>query len=329
MTKYFIILRIKIMLKLVRIFGLYISLSGNGKKLFRRLYGMLNDARSLPHYRELLVTINDTISADKQRWFSCIRASDAGFKEFIPAWYISQSKIKPEQLYYRFFKMGAVLLYEHTSLFLAYNISVGIKAKRRCILLAFLKRVYDDLLDNEHIDKGILFNRQPNKELMDNADYRLFLDFRKKIREIAPPAEFVNYYAMLKEVNDAQGTQFAEDGEKNTIPYKIKNGFLLDMYIMMNDLPQELIRALDVTAEFFAFLDDFYDYDEDLVKGKITYINQSADPRRALEQKYEETAAYLRSNSPNPYGYLKGVGNLMKNVLFTRENKLNKLSLFI
>ena len=212
---------------------------------------------------------------------------------------------------------------------MAYNISIDNQAKRRCILLAFLKRVYDDLLDNEHIDKGILFDSQPKKELMDNADYRLLLDLRKKIREISPPSEFVNYYAILKEVNDAQGVRAAVDIAKNTIPYKIRNGFLTDMYIMMNDLPQELIRALDVTAEFFACLDDFYDYDEDLAKGKITYINQSQDPQGSLEQKFEETAVYLRSNSPNPDGYLKGVENLMKNVFFTRAKKLNKLSLFI
>jgi len=307
----------------VKIFGLYLSLSGNGKRLFRRLYKMLNDARSQPYYQGLVANINDTMSADKQRWFSCIRASDAGFKEFIPDWYIAGSKIKPEQLYYRFFKFGAVLLYEHSSLFLAYNISVDIPARKRCILMAFLKRVYDDMLDNENIDKEILFNPQPNKELMGNADYRLFLELRKKIREIAPPAKFGNYYALLQEVNDAQG------GVKNTIPYKIKNGTLLDMYIMMNDLPQELIKALDVTAVFFAYVDEFYDYNEDLAQGKSTYINQSLDPKGALEQKFNETAVYLRKNSPNPEGYLKGVENLMKNVFFTRKEKLDKLSLFI
>jgi hypothetical protein len=283
---------------------------------------MLNDSRSLPHYQSLLATINATMSVDRKRWFSCIKASDTGFKEFIPAWYIAESKIKPEQLYYRFFKNGAVLLYEHTSLFLAYNISVDTKAQKRCILLTFLKRVYDDLLDNEHINKEILFNLQPNKELLDNAEYRLFLDLRKKIREIAPPSEFLNYYATLKEVHDAQDT-------KNPIPYKIKNGFLLDMYIMMNDLPEELTWALNVTAEFFACLDNFYDYDEDLGRGKITDINQSRNPKEALEQKFQETAVYLRINSPNPDGYLKGLENLMKNVFFAREKKLEKLSLFI
>jgi len=317
------------MLKLVKIFGLYVSLSGYGKKLFRRLYRMLNDARSLPHYQEMVASINGTMSADKERWFSCIRASDAGFKEFIPAWYIAQSKVKPEQLYYRFFKMGAILLYEHSSLFSAYNISVDTQAKRRCILMAFLKRVYDDLVDDEHIDKEVLFDNQPNKELLNNADYRLFLDFRKRIREIAPLSQFGNYYATLKEVNDAQGVQPIGNTARSPIPYKIRNGFLLDMYIMMNNLPSELIRALDVTAEFFACLDEFYDYDEDRVKGKITYIKQRQNPKVALEKKYEETAIYLGSNSPNPDGYLKGLGNLMKNVLFTRENKLNKLSLFI
>lgn len=312
-------------LKLAKIFGLYLSLSANGKRLFKRLYRMLNDARTLSHYRGLLASINDTLSADKQRWFSCIRASDAGFKKFIPAWYIAESKIKPEQLYYRFFKMGAILLYEHTSLFSAYNLVVDTRAQGRCILLAFLKRVYDDLLDNEHIDKEVLFNRQPNPDLLGNADYRLLLDFRKKIREIALPSEFTNYYALLKEVNAAQSPGVSN----NTIPYKIRNGFLLDMYIMMNNLPLELVRALDVTAEFFAYLDDFYDYDEDLAKGKTTQINQSPDPRVTLEKKYAQAAIYLKAHSPNPDGYLKGLGNLMQNVFFTRENKLNKLSLFI
>lgn len=316
-------------IKLAKIFGLYLSLSGNGKQLFRRLYRMLKDAKSLPHYRGLLATINDTLSADKQRWFFCIRASDAGFKEFIPAWYIAASKIKPEQLYYRFFKMGAILLYEHTSLFSAYNLTVDTQAKRRCILLAFLKRVYDDLLDNEQIDKNVLFNRQPDQDFVGNADYRLLLEFRKKIREIALPLEFTNYYALLKEVNEAQGLRFSGPGANNNVSYKIRNGFLLDMYIMMNDLPPELIRAMDITAEFFACLDDFYDYDEDLSRGKITQINQSPDPKMALEKKYAQAAAYLRAHSPNPDGYLKGVGNLMHNVFFTRENKLNKLSLFI
>ena len=316
-------------LKLARIFGLYISLSGNGKKLFRRLAKMLNDARSLPYYQGLMVEINDTLSIDKEGWFSCIRASDAGFKEFIPAWYIAQSKIKLEQLYYRFLKIGAILLYEHASLFSAYNISVDIESKKRCILLAFLKRVYDDLLDNEHVNSEILFNSKPNQELINNLDYRLFLDLRGKVRDKAPPLEFVNYYAILKEVSDAQSILFTEGSVKNTISYKIKNGFLLDMYFMMNDLPEDLVRALDVTAEFFASLDNFYDYDEDLAKGKITYINQSVDPKGALEKKYEATAAYLRMNSPNPDAYLRGVGNLMKIIFFTSEKKLSKLSLFI
>lgn len=277
---------------------------------------------SLPNYRALLTSINNNINADKKRWFECIRASDAGFVEFIPAWYIAQSKIKPELLYYRFFKNGAVLLYEHTSLFLAYNITLDKAARRRCILLTFLKRVYDDLLDNERLNKEILFLQEPNQELLNNPEYRLFLDLRKKIREIAPPAEFNHYYALLQEVHAAQNS-------KNPIAYKIKNGFLLDMYMMMNTPPQELIAALEVTAEFFAYLDNYYDLDEDLAHGKITEINQSADPQKMFAQKFQEVAVYLRANSPNPDAYLTGIGNLMKIVFFARDKKLDKLSLFI
>jgi len=283
---------------------------------------MLTDSSSLPDYQTLLTSVNDNINADKKRWLDCIRASDSGFVEFIPAWYIAQSKIKPELLYYRFFKNGAVLLYEHSSLFLAYNIPLDKKAFKRCILLTFLKRVYDDLLDNEQINKEVLFVEQPNQELLNNPEYRLFLDLRKRVREIAPPAEFNHYYALLQEVHAAQGS-------KNTIAYKIKNGFLLDMYMMMNNPPKELIDALEVTAEFFAYLDNYYDLEEDLKRGKITEINQSADPKEMFAQKFQEVAVYLRANSPNPDAYLTGIGNLMKIVFFARDKKLDKLSLFI
>jgi hypothetical protein len=329
LKKYSGISKIKTMFKLIKILGLYFSLSAQGKKLFRRLYRMLKDAKKMPHYAGMMVSIDETMSADQERWFACIRSSDRAFKEFIPAWYIALSKVKPEQLYYRFFKMGAILLYEHLSLFSAYNIRVDFAGQKRCLLFAFLKRVYDDLLDNEHIDKTHLFSDQPRPELLDNAEYRLLLEFRKKIRVMAQPERFPNYYALLKEVNDAQGLSLSVKSANKAIPYKIKNGFLLDMYIMMNALPGELIRAMDVTAEFFAYLDDFYDYEQDLAQGKATDINQSQNAQSSLEQKFQQAADYLRANSPNPDGYLKGIGNLMKNVIFTRQSRLNKLSAFI
>lgn len=315
------------MVKHLKFFWLYLGLSSAGKKLFRQLRDMLSQGGSPAHSRQLLASVKEIINTDSSRWFYCLRASDAGFKEFIPDWYIRSAKIKPEQLYYRFFKMAAILLYEHTALFSAYNIKVGREAGKRCVLISFLKRVYDDLLDSGGLDKEVLFALTPDKGLIANPDYRLFLELRGKIRQLAKPAEFANYYSLLKQVSDAQDNRTAGGG--GNIPFKIKNGFLLDMYIMMNDLPQAVNRALDVTAEFFACLDDFYDYDEDLAKGKVTVINQSLDPRRELEDKYAQAQDYLRANSPNPQGYLTGALSLMKNVLFLRENKLNKLSLFI
>ncbi len=310
------------MFGLIKILSLYFSLSGQGRRLFRRLRKMVQDAKKMPHYQGMMASIKETMSADEQRWFACIRASDRAFKTFIPAWYVAQSKVKPEQLYYRFFKMGAILLYEHLCLLAAYNIAVDFKAQERCLLFAFLKRVYDDLMDNDRIDQQVLFSQDPHPKLLGNADYRLLLELRKKIREIVPADKFPHYYGLLEKVNHAQG-------QVAGIPYKIKNGFLLDMYIMKDDLPPALIETMDLTAEFFAFLDDFYDYDQDVAQGKITYINQSLNPQKALEDKFAQTAARLKEYSPNPAGYLKGMGNLMQNVIFTRQSKLNKLSLFI
>jgi hypothetical protein len=100
----------------------------------------------------------------------------------------------------------------------------------------------------------------------------------------------------------------------------------MDMYIIKNDLPQALLDGLDLTSCFFASLDDFYDIDEDLVKGKKTFMNQAADPDQAIREKLDAAAVYLRKYSPNPDEYLKGMGNLMRNISFLRKQKLSKLS---
>jgi hypothetical protein len=311
---------------IIRAFFLYISLSPYGKRLFLRLLKMFYNARSLPFHKDLSSTIDITFNADKNRWYSCLGSSDAGFKEFIPRWYLKEAKFKADLVYYRFLKISAILLYEHTCLFMAYNISLDAKARKRSILLSFIKRVYDDLLDNDGINHRVLFDRQPHQELMSNVEYRLLVHLRKKIREIAPEAEFPNYYSMIERVNEAQAAQKEEESIRNAIPYRIRNGFIMDMYIIKNDLPQALLDGLDLTSCFFASLDDFYDIDEDLVKGKKTFMNQAADPDQAIREKLDAAAVYLRKYSPNPDEYLKGMGNLMRNISFLRKQKLSKLS---
>lgn len=311
---------------LIRAFLLYISLSPYGKRLFRRLLKMFYNARSLPFYKDLASTIDLTFNTDKNRWYSCLGLSDAGFKEFIPSWYLKEAKFTPDQTYYRFLKIAAFLLYEHICLFMAYNIVLDNKAKKRSILLSFIKRVYDDLMDNEGIDNKVLFDRTLHNELMGNVEYRLLVHLRNKVREIAPVEEFPNYYSTIERVNEAQAAQNKANSVRDAIPYRIRNGFILDFYIMMNDPPQALINGLDITACFYACLDEFYDIDDDLAKGKITFMNQSLDPDKAIREKYEDTAVYLRKYSPNPQEYLKAMRNLMSNIAFLREKKLSKLS---
>ena len=291
-----------------------------------RLMELLKTSRNSPEQKGLADIIDDTLIRTKRTWCAHAVSSDRGFKEFIPEWYCAQSKLESNQLYYRFMKIATLLLFEHVSFLNAFQIFPDKNAKRRCVLLSFLKRTYDDLLDTTDISPKDLLDAKPNERLMANSECALLLHLRKKIREIVPQDSFPNYYRILASVHAAQSEEPKKENVKEIIFKKSQASFLIDMSIMVNDLPKAVIDAISVTSEFFACMDDYYDCNEDLSEGKMTYINQCANPEDALQKKYEEMTRYLQKHAPCPEPYLRGLRSFMEIVLFARRGNMRKLS---
>ena len=200
------------------------------------------------------------------------------------------------------------------------------EAKRRCVCFAFIKRIYDDLLDNNQVDPKYLFGQEANGQLLNIPEYALLLELKNALKKAAPLEKFPNFYALRSQVHKVQIEKPTVENVKEVIFNKLRLGLLLDAYIMINDLEERFIEALAVAAEFFACLDDFYDLEEDRSYGSLTYINQALNPEKALREKYAEMAIYMRKYAPYPEGYIEGMKGFLEIVVFARHKNLTKLS---
>lgn len=304
----------------------YVFLSKYGRKLVRASQKTLKNLRSSNSQPDLINRMERALKRNKDMLYMCFKASDEGFKDFIPPWYLTQSKFTPEQSYFRFVKISTILLGEHSSFFNAFNILLDKQAKKRYVLLAFLKRTYDDLLDEANARPKDLFGGEPSEKLLPNLEYALLLHLRQTIRRVAPYEQFPNYYNTLERTHNAQSRTPEKDNVKEVIFEKARLSFLIDTYIMVNELSDKFIHARCLTAELFNCLDDFYDYEVDLSKGIWTYINQCSNPENALREKYKEAATYLRCVAPNPEPYLEGIFEAMEGLIIARKQGLRKLS---
>lgn len=261
-------------------------------------------------------------------WKESFLVCDKAFDRFIPKTYLDfiYSVRKPFDVYFRFNKMAVLLLLEHLSLFEAYQIPVDKAAKMRSALLSFLKRIYDDLLDDSLFSPQELFSMDPSEELLKDPEFHLYYHLRKTIRKSAPPELFPNYYSILEKTHHAQSAKPTRETAQDMISQKVECSMLMDSYIMINNLPESFLNARLKTAHFLSCLDDLYDIEEDISKGKITYMNQIKYPEKEFQKIYDDILSYLKVNALSPKKYIQYTGYLFNYVLEARRRKLNKLN---
>jgi hypothetical protein len=300
-------------------------LSLDGKKLLRNLLGLLKNGQvaDLP---VLATAIQGILNKNGRISYDCFRASDKGFKEFIPECYLSNSGLTRQEAYYRFVKTASLFLFTRSLLFSAFGIALDNEAKRRGVCFAFIKRIYDDLLDNNQVDPRYLFGAEVNEQLLNMPEYVLFLELRSTLKKVAPLEKFPNFYALRSQTHKIQIEKPNIKNVREVIFDKLRFALLLDAYIMVNDLEDNFIEALFVAAEFFSCLDDFYDLEEDRSYGRLTYINQCPNPREAIRDKYDEMVKYMRKHAPYPEKYIAGMKDLLEIVILARNKNLIKLS---
>jgi hypothetical protein len=136
----------------------------------------------------------------------------------------------------------------------------------------------------------------------------LLRHLRKTMREIASPDFFPNYYALLDEVAESQNKKITRANAVDSIKNKAGLAALVDSFLVMNDLPTQIIEARKRSGELFQYIDDYDDIDADLEDGAITVVNQSSCPEETLRTKLDEVKRFYFANVPNPEFYMSTLG---------------------
>lgn len=235
------------------------------------------------------------------------RLGDEGFSSFIPDSYIQKVNENLDRIHFRFLKISTILLVEHLLFFNAFGIKPDSAAKRRFVLFSFVKRVYDDLIDISHDPPEVYGTFCSGKTFRNDPEFELLAHFGRIINLYAPPDGFKNFYNILPEVHKAQSRMpdnSTLEHLKEVAFQKARHSFLVDSYVMIDDLSVEFIKQRKVTAELFQCTDDMSDLKEDLEDGKPTYINQSVDPEKTLRDKYSEVYDSMIKTASQPQLYL-------------------------
>lgn len=237
----------------------------------------------------------------------CYQIGHRSFLLFIPREYIAKQQDKINDIHLRFMKISTILMVEHILFFKAFNNDIDKKAMIRFSLFSFVKRVYDDLIDNNNNPTEIYETFLEGNTESDNIEYKLLAHLGSLARKYIPEKNFYNFYNNLPK---AHKTQSAKPKNKKLAHLKkiafekAHYSFLVDSYLMVNILSTIFIRLRKKSAELFQCIDDMSDQKEDLLMNKPTYINQVNNPKDKLDKKYNEIKKSLEKYSENPILYL-------------------------
>jgi len=232
---------------------------------------------------------------------------DKGFLSFIPESYIQGVGDTPDQIYLRFSKISTILLVEHLCFFNAFGIKPSSDAKKRSVLFSYIKRVYDDLVDTGNNPDEVYRVICNGKTQRNDPEFKLLAHLGKLIKAYAPPNEFKNFYCLWLKAHRTQ----SKKPENPTLQHlreiaygKVRYSFLVDSYVMINDLSSVILNQRKISAELFQCTDDLNDMQRDLEAGLFNYLNRSSDPEKIIREKYSEVAASMNKIAPQPRLYL-------------------------
>jgi hypothetical protein len=253
------------------------------------------------------------------------KVSDEGFFLFIPDSYIHRIQKKREEIHLRLMKISTILLVEHISFFEAFGIKPDNNAKQRFVLFSFVKRVYDDLIDSNYEPSEVYRTFCRGKTVCTDPEYQLLARLGKLVKHYVPLNEFKNFYKHLPKAHKTQSKK-PENAKlqhlKEIAFQKAQYSFLVDSYVMINDLPNDFVEQRKLSAELFQCIDDMSDLKNDLKDSIPTYINQLKDPGKILRDKYAEIYNSMRKAAIDPSLYLYLMNYFMERaIVFSRGGK--------
>lgn len=295
---------------------LYFSLSREGRAYLRSL------ARRLPRRTGGgdLELVRNTV--ERREVMENIRTCDRFFGKVVTGKACRISGKKRKDLYARYNSFAWINLALRTRTLDAFGIPYDKQAEERSVLLAFVHREFNDLMDEGKHPVEVLSQWHAAPEEGPGDLYLLRILYQLRNQEISTE-RFPNFWKMFEIVPTIIDRGAEEKDLRAHTEARSHVATMFHLRAMNDDIPADMDRALRSQSLWFYSLDDISDLDRDRKLGRQNWIAGTEDPAKTLWELYEQSEKDIRQHAPSPDSLLLLMKHVTGRVLSARQQKID------
>ena len=297
-------------------FRLYLSLSREGRSYLVSL------VRSLPRRRrgQDRELVRDAI--ERRKLMDNIRTCDRFFGRIVTREACRISGKRRKDLYARYNSFAWINLALRTRTLDAFGIPCDKQAEERSVLLAFIHREFNDLVDEGKHSVEVLsqWHAAPEEGPDDLCLLRTMYQLRS--REISTE-RFPNFWKMFEMVPSIIHRGTEEKSLREHTEARSHCATMFHLRAMNDDVPADMDRALRSQSLWFYSLDDISDLDRDRKLDRENWIAGTEDPVKTLWELYEQSERDIRQHALNPESLLLLMKHVTGRVVAARQQKID------
>ncbi|NQT91932.1 MAG: hypothetical protein HQ559_04155 [Lentisphaerae bacterium] len=297
-------------------FRLYFSLSREGRAYLRVL------ARTLPRRtggknREL---VRNTV--ERRKLMDNIRTCDRFFGRIVTREACRIAEKNRKDLYARYNSFAWINLALRTRTLDAFGIPYDKQAEERSVLLAFIHREFNDLVDEGKHPVEVLSQWHADPEDGPGDLYLLRTMYQLRNREISTE-RFPNFWKMFDMVSTIIDRGAEEKNMRAHTEARSHCATMFHLRAMNDDVPADMDRALRSQSLWFYSLDDISDLDRDRKLNRQNWIATTGDPVGTLWELYEQSEKDIRQHAVKPDSVLFLMKYVTGRVIAARTQKID------
>ena len=274
----------------------YASLSRDGRAFLRKQRSRKKNGRT-PESVELLRNRPSRLSL-----IHSLKTCDAVFADSFPGSVCAASGRRKSSLYPRFVPFAWISLEIWMRLLAAYGISPGEDDVRLLILLTFVHREWNDLVDEvppEILYRGLRSADPPEPR------FKLLGHLTALTNALAErKGRFGKLFQVWQKSMEFYSRPFKPGEAASHLEGKAALNEELYSTALLPEVPPKLAETLRLFYVWFLALDDASDVERDRARGRSTYMTLAADPMGEIRRFFRQCEEVVRRTSPRDPGQL-------------------------
>jgi hypothetical protein len=274
----------------------YAALSPDGRAFLRKQRSKSKKSRT-PESVGLLEN-----RASRLSLLRSLKTCDAAFFECVPESVCDESGRRRSSVYARFVPFAWIGLEIRSRLLDAFGISRDESHDRQLILLTFVHREWDDLLEEAQPETLYRILRSPQ---LPEPRFRLLYHVTAVINALnKQKGLFEKTVEVWDKAMDYYNRPFRDEEAASYLEGKAALNEEIYARTLLPEVPPELSKILRPFYIWFLSLDDAADVERDRARGRTTYMTLAADPVEEIWTLFQRCEETIRRTAPRDPGLL-------------------------